>query len=135
MKILEMNEDALAEWLAERPQVIRDMVAAKPPDRLYRIGSGHRCTIYSYAEDRTVTVYVGGEYNAVIFSRHVFGIPIDELVECDPPGPDELTGDVSVDAGFSPDDVRNILIPKLKEEGMLPETCAEPECAAGKKPS
>lgn len=92
-KIAEMDTEALAEWLESRPAVIRKMVESHPPDRLYRMSdTRYRVTIYSYAEDGTVTVIVSGEYNAVIFPRRVFGVAIDTLTECDLPGPGKPLG-------------------------------------------
>lgn len=105
----------MEEWLATRPKVIQDMAKLCPPDRLYRMSSGHRCTIYSYSEDRTVTVEVTGEFNRVVFGRRVFGIPVDELVECDLPEPGEDLGDTAQEAGYDEKDVREILIPKIRE--------------------
>jgi hypothetical protein len=118
------NLSAWEEWFASRPPVIQDMIRRYPATRLYRMADGHRATIYSYAEDGTVTVNVTGEYNRVLFSRQVFGIPIETLVECDLPGPDEDLGDTSQEAGYSEEDVRNILIPQIREDmirrGELP---------------
>lgn len=84
------------EWLATRPAVIQEMARKYPPNVLYRIDSGHRVTIYSYSEGRTVTVNVSGKYNFVAFERRVFGIPIDELVECELPTPDETLGTLDI---------------------------------------
>lgn len=86
-----------AEWLAERPQVIKDLVARVPPDRLYRLAStGHRVFLYSYSENGTVTVAVTGQFNLVAFERRVFGIRPEELEECDLPGPDEPVGSLDL---------------------------------------
>lgn len=105
-----------ARWVRSRPPVIQDLATRYGPTTLYRLkSSGHRCTIYSYAEDGTMTVKVTGEYNRVLFGRNVFGVEPDDLEECDPPGPDEDVGDTSMEAGYSNEDVQNILIPKLRE--------------------
>lgn len=103
------------EWVASRPPVIQEMIRLKPPDRLYLMNSGHRCTIYSYAEDRTVTVDVTGEYNCIFFSRHVFGVSIDSLTECDLPAPGEVLGDICQEAGFGEEQVKDIVIPALRK--------------------
>ena len=81
-----------SEWVAERPPRIRKLIEQYPPNRLYRMGDGHRVTIESYREDGTVSVAVTGEFNLVTFERHVFGVDPANLVECDLPGPDELLG-------------------------------------------
>lgn len=85
MIVRPLNETEFEAWLATRPPVIQEMARRVPPDRLYRIDSGHRCTIYSYNESGTVTVEVTGEFNRVIFGRRVFGIDPATLVECDGP--------------------------------------------------
>lgn len=95
----------LSTWLEGKPQVIRDVVASHPPDRLYRLAStGHRVTLLSYGEDRTVCVSVRGEYNLVTFDRNVFGVSVDDLTECDLPGDDEPLGSV-----LTEDEVRDAL--------------------------
>jgi hypothetical protein len=95
-KFIEWTDEQRAcweEWLAERPQTIKDLAAKFPPDRLYFMKkSNHRVTIYSYGEDNTLTVNVTGEYNRIIFDRQVFGIKPEDLEECDLPLPDELLG-------------------------------------------
>ena len=58
--------------------------------------------------------------------RQVFGIPVDELVECDLPGPGEDLGDTAAEAGYDEDDIKNILIPKMKEDHRL--NCRDPHC-------
>lgn len=74
-------------WVESRPEVIRKMIQALPPDRLYRLWeNGSRCTIYSYEEDGTVTVEVTGQFNENVFiDRKVFGIDPEDLTECDLP--------------------------------------------------
>ena len=79
-------------WVEERPEVIQKLCAQCPPDRLYLMDSGHRCTLHSYMEDGTLVVNVTGEFNSLTFERRVFGITPESLVECDLPGPDEELG-------------------------------------------
>jgi hypothetical protein len=86
-----VDEQALENWIATRPPVIQEMVRSHPPGRLYRMKStGSRVEIDSYAEDGTVTVWVSRNWNLVLFERNVFGVPIDDLEECDLPPPSEL---------------------------------------------
>ena len=95
-EVFKFDEEQLRdwqEWLAERPQVIKDMAASHPPNRLYRMTStGQRVTLMSYGEDRTCRVAVTGKYNFVSHERQVFGVAIDDLVECDLPASGELLG-------------------------------------------
>ena len=80
-------------WVASRPPVIQELCALLPPDNLYKMKStGRRVTIVSYAENRTITVAVTGDYNLVALERQVFGINPDDLEECDLPGDDEQLG-------------------------------------------
>lgn len=90
---LEEDDEEWAEWLASRPQKIKQMINSYPPDRLYKMGvTGHRVGIIAYSEDGTVRVWVGGKYNSVTFERQVFGVDINDLTECDLPGEDEILG-------------------------------------------
>ena len=92
-KVTELKQQEWEEWIATRPEVIRDLCTRFPPDRLYLLKtSGHRVTIHSYSEDGTVTVDVSGEYNFVFFNRQVFGIHPEDLEECDLPPADEVMG-------------------------------------------
>lgn len=85
-------------WVQALPPHIQEMVAKLPPTRLYRNKeTGQRVTIVSYEEDNTVTVFVSGEYNVCAFERRVFGVPVDDLEECDLPGPQEIRGAVITD--------------------------------------
>lgn len=90
------DQKSLDEWIKSRPKVIQDMIEKFPADRLYRLKcTGHRCTIYSYSENKTLTVSITGEYNYILFPRHVFGIKLDGLEECDLPEENELLGSVA----------------------------------------
>lgn len=94
-KCEEMDKAAWDDWVSTRPPVIQEMCALLPPDRLYRLKtSGHRVTLMSYFEDRTVSVAVSGKYNAVIFERQVFGVKPEDLEECDLPTDSEPLGAV-----------------------------------------
>lgn len=84
-------------WVASRPPAVRAIAERFDPWTLYRIGSGHRVFLDSIQEPRdgspcTLTVCVTGEFNFVSFERRVFGIDPAELVECELPGPHEVTG-------------------------------------------
>lgn len=116
-KVVEWTPEQRAawdEWLSDRPQVIKDLAEKYPPYNLYRMGN-HRVTLYSYSEDGTVTVNVTGEYNRVLFSRQVFGVDPSRIVECDLPAHGEDLGDTAQEAGYTDEDIQNILIPKLRE--------------------
>jgi hypothetical protein len=94
-KIIEWTEEQKnlwEEWVSTRPKVVQDMCRRFPGDRLYKYKGDKRVTIYSYAEDGTVTVNITGEYNLLSFSRQVFGINPEDLEECDLPLPSEVLG-------------------------------------------
>lgn len=128
-KIGEIDETMWAEWLATRPAIVQALAARLRPDTLYRLrGSGHRCTLYSYNENGTVTVTVDGRFNRVLFGRNVFGISPEDLEECDLPTTGEDVGDLAEEAGYSERDVEEILIPRLREVfRMRQETSGHPE--------
>lgn len=87
------DQAAWDEWVQSRPPVVQELIALLPPDRLYRLkSSGHRVTIISYCENRTVSVNVTGEFNAVTFNRTVFGVAPENLEECDLPKDGEPLG-------------------------------------------
>ena len=127
--LCEVTPEVLADfeqWLneEERPDTIREIARKFPPWKLYRMKStNQRVTIVSYSEfeDDSVgfMVHVSGQYNRVLFSRSVFGIKSDDLEECDLPGPGEDVGDTAAEAGYNDDDIRDILIPRLKAAGAF----------------
>ena len=87
------------EWLASRPQNVRDVAEKLEPWKLYRLNSsGNRVLIMSFgepvdpAEPVTVRAAVLGLFNRIVFERSVFGILPSELTECDLPAPDEPLG-------------------------------------------
>ena len=101
------------EWLAGRPECIRQLVAKYPPELLYRDKStGKRVCIYSYNEDGTVSVIVSSEYNLVPMTRIVFEVDPAGLEECDFPGPDEKVG---LEGNPLMDAFRNILEETIQE--------------------
>lgn len=87
------QKQLVADWIKECPGAITEMVASHPGNKLYKMKqTGQRCEIHAYSEDRTVTVLITGKYNRLICDRTVYGVPIDDLEECDLPGPDEPLG-------------------------------------------
>ena len=55
----ELVYESLEEWLANRPQVIKDLAASHPPDGEYRLANdpdGDSYQVYSYNEDGTIKV-------------------------------------------------------------------------------
>jgi hypothetical protein len=104
-------------WLADRPQSIQDLAARFPPDRLFRIATtGKRGYVYSYSEDGTMTLAVTGQFNRVLFGQRVFGLTPEDLTECDLPETGEVLGDIAQEAGYTDEDIRTILIPRLMTE-------------------
>jgi hypothetical protein len=94
-------------WVSQRPARVRDLIQKYgfEPWKLYRLkSSNQRVTIYSYQEPKdgspvTLKVNVSGEFNLVAFERTVFGIPPDDLEECDlpPPGTPVGSADLSIE--------------------------------------
>jgi hypothetical protein len=86
------------EWLKGRPHHIQALADKFVPWKLYQLkSSGHRVTIVSYSEHKgsdkiTLIVSVTGKYNLLEFERQVFGVPPDDLEECDLPLPGEPLG-------------------------------------------
>ena len=82
---------AVDEWLADRPEIVRETAAKVPPWNLYRLSDpvesnlGQYVRIVAYAEDGTVRVSVSCEHQTLAFCREVFGIDPDNLKPCDPP--------------------------------------------------
>jgi len=117
--ILEWNEEERAgweRWVASRPPVVQQLARQFPPNQLYRLKTtGHRVTPYSYSEEGTLTVDITGQFNRVLFGRRVFGIRPEDLEECELPQPGEDLGDTAAEAGYTEDDVKKILIPRLRE--------------------
>lgn len=91
IKWTEKQKKIMEDWLAERPQVIRDMVAKYDlhMDRLYELTTtGQRVTLHSLSENGTVTVNVLYQFNPErmfmsLQDRAVFGIDPADLRECD----------------------------------------------------
>ena len=74
------------EWLASRPEGIRNLALNFPPNRLFLLKStGQKVSPTSYNESGTITVLVSGDFNLVSFERRVFGIAPEDLEECDIP--------------------------------------------------
>jgi hypothetical protein len=90
------------EWVRSRPEAVRKIAEKIYPWKLYRLKtSGHRVTLYSIDEQKdntepTLRVNVSGDFNFLSFERTVFGIKIDDLEECDLPGPDEKLGSMDL---------------------------------------
>jgi|SRR5581483_4614995 len=98
------------EWVASRPPGVRTLCEKFPPNKLYRLkSSGHRVTVYSYAEDGTLTVEITGQYNLIAFDRQVFGIKPEGLEECDLPAPDEPIGFILSDEEALDADIENYI--------------------------
>jgi hypothetical protein len=91
-ELYELDEED-HEWINSRPDCVREMCRICPPNKLYRMKStGQIVTLCSYNENGTVTVTVGGAFNAVIIERDVFGVDIFDLEECDFPPEEKVVG-------------------------------------------
>lgn len=74
------------EWLKDRPEVIKKMAEKLKPWLKYKLKTtGQHCTIYSFSEDGTVTIYIDGHDDEVLnkinqlIAIKVFGIDPDDL--------------------------------------------------------
>ena len=72
-KIIEWNETQQKEWnewLSDRPESIKKLADKYPPYNLYKLKtSGQRVTMHSYWEDGTVSIWITGKFNLVMFDK------------------------------------------------------------------
>lgn len=131
-KLSEMNEVEFKKWFDSRPPTIQTLIEKCPPNLLYRMKStGHRCTIIAYSEDGTMRVAITGQFNKIVFGRAVFGIPPEDLEECDLPGPEEVLGEEITD----PDEILAFVNSRRSINGLNPLTHIEgEECCMKTKP-
>ena len=85
MNWCELVQPAADEWIASRPQVVRDLIAKFPPNAIVRLGNTNG-TVHSYSEDGTMTVNLTWGFNkdywageALFFDRQVFGVKPEDL--------------------------------------------------------
>lgn len=132
----DMSGEKLETWrrlLESMSPECRALAKRYPVNKLYRIKStGMRGYPIAYSEDLTISLNVTGEYNRVTFSHIVFGLTEEHIEECELPLPGEDLGDTAQEAGYTEEDVRNILIPRIAEdirkreaEGLTPQQPAE----------
>ena len=82
-------EQTLENWLADRPQIIKDLARSHPPYGEYRLvnGDDDLYVIYSYHENGTMTVFRYGRLadtpNSVLPLWKVFGMKPEDLVRTD----------------------------------------------------
>lgn len=100
----------MAEWLADRPAHIQEMVRKWPPDELFRLKTtGQYVYVRSYGEDGTVLINIEAEHNRHIvknpefaflygYPRQVFDIDPNDLEECElPEGVETLSAPLHTD--------------------------------------
>ena len=107
-----------ATWVASRPPVVRAACERIVPWKLYRMRGGDlRVVVHSFDEhdDGTITMKVDvlGMFNNIAFERRVFGIEVDDLVECDLPPDGEHLGVIFTE----PDDVAAAMA-QLRDDTM-----------------
>ena len=97
-KYFEPTQEEVDGWRVFKeslPEKIRIVADKFEPWRLYKMSStGHRCYVHSIGEDGTMMMTVSDKYNLVMYPRIVFGIPAEELTECDLPDPGERVGSI-----------------------------------------
>lgn len=116
------QEAGYRNWLATRPDHVRQVAERFDPWSLYRLKtSGHRVTVASFGEGEdgavTLTVNVLADFNLVMFERQVFGIQPDDLEPCDLPAADERLGAMLAPAEVDDhlDELRVMVRPDLWE--------------------
>lgn len=85
-----MSDPSLEEWLAGRPQVIRDLARSCPPDGAYRLSNdpdGDLYAVHSYHENGTLTVtrFTQLDDGQVMPLWNVFGVKPEHLVRTEEP--------------------------------------------------
>lgn len=105
MEMTEEEKREFEQWLADRPQVIKKMVASYPPTQLYRHKeTGQVFALQAYNEDGTVRAYVLPEYSGLVTGGcSVFGI--DPKTDLEPATQAHLDARKAQFAGMTVDDV------------------------------
>lgn len=100
MAIIEQwSEEKTQAWKARAatfPHHLRALAESFPPNKLFRHKhTGYRVTVCNFANDgRHVAIKVTGKFNLLPFNYVEFEVPIEDLVECDAPGPQEEVGEL-----------------------------------------
>lgn len=92
MSAIEVDIEGMyaSEWFKERPAAVQAAIRAYPPDKLYRMDSGHLAFIVSYTEhpdgtcDEAVVAVTLHWNQHLAFSRKVFGIKLATLEPAEP---------------------------------------------------
>lgn len=84
------QEAVWGQWVAERPDKVREVAQRFDPWTLYQMkNTGQLVYVYSFGEEAdgsvTMTVDITGQFNLIAFDQRVFGIDPDNLKECDLP--------------------------------------------------
>lgn len=85
-------------FVESRPPHVREVMRRFDPWTLYRYGRQRVIFLGLDEEDDggiTARIHVSAQYNLVLFERNVFGVPWQELEECDLPDPHEITGAIA----------------------------------------
>ena len=114
------QEAGWKEWVAGRPDNVREVAERFNPWTLYRMKStGQRVSICSFGEgekgDVTLTVDIVGQFNLLLHDLQVFGIDPDDLEECDLPAEDEPLGEILDD-----DEQLEYINARRRENGLPP---------------
>jgi hypothetical protein len=114
-------------WIAERPEIVRQVAKNFQPWKLYRLTTtNHKVTLAVFDEEDdnitvTLRVNVLAEFNEnLLHERRVFGIVPDDLVECDVPSFEERAVNLQNGPALSDeqvealiDDLRVLICPDL----------------------
>jgi hypothetical protein len=87
------QQEGYRKWVRRLPKKVRAVAERFDIWTLYRLkSSGSRVMIRSFDCDGTLTVIVSGEFNLTLVEQHVFGVPPDDMEECDLPAAGEALG-------------------------------------------
>ena len=87
----EVKRNALNEWLATQPAIIKELCLRLPIGRLYSF-RGMKGEIQAYNEDGTVTMVFTGEWCEVAYPHKEYNLNPSEVIACDLPLPSDPVG-------------------------------------------
>lgn len=122
-EVTEQMESSYEKWILKEldgKAKIADIARKYPPWKLFRMKStGHRVAPYAFNNDGTITIFVSGLYNFVMFERTVFGVNPDDLEECSLPSASERVGIVITNDKEIDEYVSKLGNPKIDQRNLV----------------